>query len=69
MNRLTWTLSSLQFFFVFVVWAAFFCLWTLATLIGLNVRAARRQGIKVESQQIVTIALYLPFFFRLHPRI
>jgi len=55
----------LQFFFVFVVWATFFCLWTLATLIGLNVRAVTRQGITVEPQQIVTIALYLPFFFPL----
>jgi len=46
-----------KFFFVFVVWAAFFCLWTFATLIALNARAAARNGLTVDPEQVVTIVL------------
>ncbi|KAI9463940.1 DHHC palmitoyltransferase-domain-containing protein [Russula earlei] len=45
-----------KFFFVFVVWAAFFCLWTFATLLGLNVRAASRRGFTLDPQHIVIMA-------------
>ena len=48
---------SSQFFFVFVVWGAFFCLWTFSTLVALNVRATARQGIDVDPEQIATIVL------------
>jgi hypothetical protein len=49
--------SYSQFFFVFVVWAAFFCLWTFSTLVALNVRATTRQGINVDPEQIATMVL------------
>jgi hypothetical protein len=47
-----------KFFFVFVVWAAFFALWTFTTLLALNVRAVTRTGITVEAEQVVMIVLY-----------
>jgi hypothetical protein len=47
-----------KFFFVFVAWNAFFCLWTFSTLLALNVRAATRRGISLDPEQIVMIALY-----------
>lgn len=49
--------SYSQFFFVFVVWAAFFCLWTFSTLVALNVRATTRQGMDVDPEQIATMVL------------
>jgi hypothetical protein len=67
MDGLTRMPSSLQFFFVFVVWTTFFCLWTLGTLVGLTVRAATRHETTVDPQKIATIALYVPFCFPLPP--
>jgi len=46
-----------QKFFVFVVWAAFFCLWTFSTLLGLNVRAVSRPGLTVDAEQVAIIAI------------
>ncbi|KAI0262698.1 DHHC palmitoyltransferase-domain-containing protein [Gloeopeniophorella convolvens] len=44
-----------KFFFVFVIWAALFCLWTFTTLVGLNARAASHSGKSVDPQHIVII--------------
>ncbi|KAI0270885.1 DHHC palmitoyltransferase-domain-containing protein [Russula aff. rugulosa BPL654] len=46
-----------KFFFVFVVWAAFFALWTFSTLLALNVRAISRQGLTVDAEQVVMIVI------------
>ena len=49
-----------KFFFIFVAWDALFCLWTFTTILALNVRGATRRGISVDTEQIVTIVLYVP---------
>ncbi|KAI9452304.1 zf-DHHC-domain-containing protein [Lactarius psammicola] len=46
-----------KFFFVFVVWTMFYCLWTFSTLVGLNARAASRTDTTVDPQHIVVIVL------------
>jgi hypothetical protein len=46
---------------VFVVWAAFFALWTFSTLLALNVRAVSRQGLTVDAEQVVMIVMYASF--------
>ena len=43
-----------------VVWAAFFCLWTFSTLLGLNVRAVSRPVLTVDAEQVAIIAMYAP---------
>ncbi|KAI0311950.1 DHHC palmitoyltransferase-domain-containing protein [Amylostereum chailletii] len=45
-----------KFFLVFVVWSLLFCLWTVSTLIGLNVRP-QHPNRDVDPQHIVIIAL------------
>ena len=57
---LTHILVTCQFFFVFVVWSVFFALWTFATLLALNVRAATREKKSIDPQHIVVIAMYVP---------
>jgi len=54
---------------VFVVWAAFLGLWTFATLVALNARAAARKGLTVDPEQVVTIVLYVLLCFCIHARI
>jgi palmitoyltransferase len=44
---------------VFVLWAAFFCLWTFSTLIALIARASPHEGFTVDPEQIAAIALYV----------
>ncbi|KAH9039078.1 zf-DHHC-domain-containing protein [Lactarius pseudohatsudake] len=46
-----------KFFFVFVVWGMFFCLWTFSTLVGLNARAASRTDTTTDPEHIVVIVL------------
>ncbi|KAI0289309.1 DHHC palmitoyltransferase-domain-containing protein [Multifurca ochricompacta] len=46
-----------KFFFVFVVWAALFCLWTFSTLVALNARATTRTDKTVDPEHIVVIVL------------
>ncbi|KAH8988336.1 zf-DHHC-domain-containing protein [Lactarius akahatsu] len=46
-----------KFFFVFVVWAMFFCLWTFSTLVGLNARAASHTDTTTDPEHIVVIVL------------
>jgi len=46
-----------KFFFVFLVWAAIFSVWTFTTLLALNVRAAARVPLTVDSQHVVVLAL------------
>jgi palmitoyltransferase len=60
-----------KFFFVFVVWAAFFSLWTFTTLLALNLRAITRTEITVDAEQVVMIVLYAPpaLFLLSTPRI
>jgi len=55
-----------KFFFVFVVWAAFFSLWTFSTLLGLNVRAISRPGLTVDAEQVSMIVMYAPSVFFFH---
>jgi hypothetical protein len=52
-----------KFFFVFVVWAALFSLWTFTTLLALNVRAISRTGITVDAEQVAVLVLYAPLPF------
>lgn len=46
-----------KFFFVFVAWDAFFCLWSFSTLLGLNVRAVSRPGLTVDAEQVAVIVI------------
>jgi hypothetical protein len=48
-----------QFFFVLLVWAAIFSIWTFTTLLALNVRAAARVALTVDSQHVVVLVLYV----------
>ncbi|TFY75615.1 hypothetical protein EWM64_g8396, partial [Hericium alpestre] len=46
-----------KYFVTFIFWTAVFCLWTFATLIGLNAKNDSKSGKHVDPQHIVVIVL------------
>lgn len=49
----------LKFFVNFLQWAAMFCFWMFATLLGLNIKPRAFAAPELDPQQIVVIALFV----------